>query len=254
MGKRILQRRRGKGGIQWRVSAKGKIAPVRYPHLINANEERGGQKLLVRALLDERGRTAPLAQLESSPGNYAYVPAVSGLAVGSHIALGDGAAPSNGNILPMNKIPEGTRISNIELRAGDGGKLVRASGSSAILFSKGNGKAIIRLPSGKSILVDEKCRATIGQVAGGGRLEKPFLRAGPRHHAMQAAGRPYPRMRGIAMAVVYHPFGGGRHQHPGKSTSTSRNAPPGRKVGLVAPRKTGRKRLARTSTSVEVGR
>ena len=53
------------------------------------------------------------------------------------------------------------------------------------------------------------------------------------------------------MAVVYHPFGGGRHQHPGKSTSTSRNAPPGRKVGLIAPRKTGRKRLARTSTEVE---
>ena len=161
----------------------------------------------MKALLDERGRTAPLAQLESSPGNFAYVPAVSGLAVGSHIAVGVGAAPSNGNILPMNRIPEGTRISNIELRAGDGGKLVRASGSSAILFSKGNGKAIIRLPSGKSILVDEKCRATIGQVAGGGRLEKPFMRAGPRYHAMQAAGRPYPRMRGIAMAVVYHPFG-----------------------------------------------
>jgi large subunit ribosomal protein L2 len=134
---------------------------------------------------------------------------------------------------------------------GDGGKLVRASGGSAVLFSKGNGTAILRLPSGKSILVDEKCRATVGEIAGGGRLEKPFMRAGPRFHAMQAAGRPYPRMRGIAMAVVYHPFGGGRHQHPGKSTSTSRNAPPGRKVGLIAPRKTGRKRLARTSVEVE---
>jgi large subunit ribosomal protein L2 len=67
---------------------------------------------------------------------------------------------------------------------------------------------------------------------------------------MRAAGRVYPRMRGIAMAVVYHPFGGGRHQHPGKSTSTSRNAPPGRKVGLIAPRKTGRKRLARSSAEV----
>lgn len=247
MGKRILQRRRGKGGIQWRVPHKGKIAPVRYPNLPTEGE----QKLLVKAILDERGRTAPLAQLEYGTGSYAYIPAVSGLAVGNRISLGSGAPVSTGNILPLHTIPEGTRISNIELRVGDGGKLVRASGGSAVLFSKGNGKAILRLPSGKSILVDERCRATVGEIAGGGRLEKPFMRAGPRYHAMQAAGRPYPRMRGIAMAVVYHPFGGGRHQHPGKSTSTSRNAPPGRKVGLIAPRKTGRKRLARTSVEVE---
>lgn len=207
--------------------------------------------MYVRAILDEKGRSAPVAKLEYGPGNYAYVPAVNGLAVGTQVSLGAAATPANGNILPLQNIPEGTRVSNIELRVGDGGKLVRSSGGAAVLFSKGNGKAIIRLPSGKSILIDEKCKATVGEVAGGGRLEKPFLRAGPRHHAMRAAGRPYPRMRGIAMAVVYHPFGGGRHQHPGKSTSTSRNAPPGRKVGLIAPRKTGRKRLARASTEVE---
>jgi large subunit ribosomal protein L2 len=247
MGKRILQRRRGKGGSQFRVPPKGKIAPVRYPNLRTEGEE----KLIVKAILDEKGRTAPLAQLVHASGDIAYIPAVSGLAVGTSISLGPGAAPSTGNILPLGRIPEGTRISNIELRAGDGGKLVRASGGSAILFSKGNGRAILRLPSGKSILVDDNCRASIGEIAGGGRLEKPFLRAGPRHHAMKASGRMYPRMRGIAMAVVYHPFGGGRHQHPGKSTSTSRNAPPGRKVGLIAPRKTGRKRLARTSTEVK---
>jgi large subunit ribosomal protein L2 len=247
MGKRILQRRRGKGGSQWRVSHRGKIAAVRYPKI----ESEGVQTLLVKALLDERGRTAPVAQLEYGSGNYAYVPAVNGLAVGSQVSLGTAATPANGNILPLLSIPEGTRVSNIELRVGDGGKLVRSSGGSAVLFSKGNGKAILRLPSGKSILVDEKCKATVGEIAGGGRLDKPFMRAGARHHAMQAAGRPYPRMRGIAMAVVYHPFGGGRHQHPGKSTSTSRNAPPGRKVGLIAPRKTGRSRLARTSTEVK---
>lgn len=246
MGKRIMQRRRGKGGVQFRVSSKGKIAPVRYPNVSSD----GAHPLIVKAILDEKGRSAPLAKLEFGSGSFAYVPAVNGLAVGSTVSLGSSAPPSLGNILPLQSIPEGTRISNIELRVGDGGKLVRASGGAATLFSKGNGKAIVRLPSGKSILVDEKCKATIGEVAGGGRLEKPFLRAGPRFHSMQASGKPYPRMRGIAMAVVYHPFGGGRHQHPGKSTSTSRNAPPGRKVGLIAPRKTGRKRLARASTEV----
>ena len=251
MGKRILQRRRGKGGLQFRVSPRGKIAPVRYPLMDPEGTVHVG-KLTVRALLDEKGRSAPLAQLQyGEHGAISYVPAINGIAVGTEVQHGPDATVANGNILPLKKIPEGTRISNIELRAGDGGKLVRAAGGSAVLFSKAEGRAIVRLPSGKSMLINEECRATIGEIAGGGMQEKPFMRAGPRHHAMKAKGIPYPRMRGIAMAVVYHPFGGGRHQHPGKSTSTSRNAPPGRKVGLIAPRKTGRKRLARTSVEVK---
>jgi large subunit ribosomal protein L2 len=245
LGKRILQRRRGRGGIQYRARTKGKIAPVRYPRLSDA--ETNG---VVKALLDERGRSAPLAQLEFASGHFAYVPAVAGMSVGKEIQMGTNAQVSAGNILPLASIPEGTRVCNIELRPGDGGRLVRASGTSAVLFSRAGGNAILKLPSGKNILVDAQCRAVIGEIAGGGRLEKPFLRAGPRHHAMRAKGIMYPRMRGIAMAAVYHPFGGGRHQHPGKSTSTSRNAPPGRKVGLIAPRKTGRGRLPRKSMEV----
>ena len=247
MGKRILQRRRGKAGIQFRAPSKGKIAPVRYPKL--GAESAGSAR--VTAILDERGRSAPLAQIQYEGNRFTYLPAVAGMAVGREVSLGPEAAPVMGNVLPLSRIPEGTRICNVELRPGDGGRLVRASGTSAVLFSRAGGRAILKLPSGKNILVDEKCRATVGEVAGGGREEKPFLTAGARHHAMRASGRVYPRMRGIAMAVVYHPFGGGRHQHPGKSTSTSRNAPPGRKVGLIAPRKTGRKRLARTSMEVK---
>ncbi|HYC27089.1 MAG TPA: 50S ribosomal protein L2 [Nitrososphaerales archaeon] len=246
MGKRILQRRRGKAGIQFRAPSKGKIAPVRYPKIGGESDGTG----TVTALLDERGRSAPLAQVRFGNDKYTYLPAVAGMSVGQQVGLGDRSQVASGNMLSLSRIPEGTRICNIELRPGDGGKLVRASGTSAVLFSKANGRAILRLPSGKNILVSDRCRATIGEVAGGGRREKPFLTAGARHHAMRASGRVYPRMRGIAMAVVYHPFGGGRHQHPGKSTSTSRNAPPGRKVGLIAPRKTGRKRLARSSAEV----
>jgi len=246
LGKRILQRRRGKAGIQFRSRTRGKIAPSRYPR-IDAGSEGTAR---VTAILDERGRSAPLMQLRYGLGQFTYVPAVAGLAVGSEVSMGAGASPAGGNILPLSSIPEGTRVCNIELRPGDGGRLVRASGLSAILFSKANGRAMLKLPSGKNILVDEGGRGTVGEVAGGGRREKPFLTAGARHHAMRASGKVYPRMRGVAMAVVYHPFGGGRHQHPGKSTSTSRNAPPGRKVGLIAPRKTGRKRIARASMEV----
>ncbi len=245
MGKRILQRRRGKAGIQFRARTRGKVAPVRYPRFTGSEGS-----ATVTAILDERGRSAPLAQLRMEGDRYSYVPATAGMSVGQQVSMGTTARVLAGNVLPLSAMPEGTRVSNIELRPGDGGRLVRASGTSAVLFSKANGRAIIRLPSGKNILIKDRCLATVGEVAGGGRKEKPFLTAGARHHAMRAAGRVYPRMRGIAMAVVYHPFGGGRHQHPGKSTSTSRNAPPGRKVGLIAPRKTGRKRLARTSAEV----
>jgi large subunit ribosomal protein L2 len=247
LGKRILQRRRGKAGIQFRAPIRGKIAPVRYPRLGPDSEGTA----TVTALLDERGRSAPLAQVGYGNHRFTYLPAVSGMSVGKKISMGPGSSAASGNLMSLSQIPEGTRICNIELKQGDGGKLVRASGTSAVLFSKANGRAIVRLPSGKSILVDERCRAMIGEIAGGGRREKPFLTAGARHHAMRASGRVYPRMRGIAMAVVYHPFGGGRHQHPGKSTSTSRNAPPGRKVGLIAPRKTGRGRLPRASVEVK---
>jgi large subunit ribosomal protein L2 len=246
LGKRILQRRRGKAGIQFRAPSKGKVAPVRYPKA----DASGRETAVVTAIMDERGRSSPIAQIRYGGQKFAYIPAVTGMSVGREVAMGSGAKSSEGNVLPLSSIPEGTRVCNVELRPGDGGRLVRASGGSAVLFSKANGRAMLKLPSGKNILVDERCRATVGEVAGGGRKEKPFLTAGARHHAMRASGRVYPRMRGIAMAVVYHPFGGGRHQHPGKSTSTSRNAPPGRKVGLIAPRKTGRKRLARTSMEV----
>ena len=66
---------------------------------------------------------------------------------------------------------------------------------------------------------------------------------------MKAKAKRYPSVRGVAMGSVHHPFGGGRHQGPHKSTSTSRNAPPGRKVGLIAARKTGRKKLSRRFVS-----
>jgi len=100
---------------------------------------------------------------------------------------------------------------------------------------------MVKLPSGATKLLKDACRATIGVVAGGGRIEKPFLKAGKKFHWMRAKGHKYPRVRGVAMNACSHPFGGGRHQHPGKPTTVSRHAPPGRKVGHIAARMTGRK-------------
>lgn len=241
MGRRILVRRRGRGGMQFRAPRKGKIAAVRYPFTSPQATVVGE----VANILHERGRSAPLMQVRLSDGSFVYLPAVAGISVGSKIEIGSGALAQQGNVLPLNKIPEGTPVCNIEQRYGDGGKLVRSSGASATLFSLTPSGAVVRLPSGKSTILSGDCRATIGAVAGSGRIEKPFLRAGTRFHALRAKGKMYPRVRGVAMSAVHHPFGGGRHQTPGKSTSTSRGAPPGRKVGLIAPRMTGRSRLRR---------
>ncbi len=240
MGKRIIARRRGKGGLQWRAPKKGKVAPAKYPNL-DVEVARG----TVIRLVHERGRPNPLAQIALEDGTTFYTLAVQGIAKGSVIEIGPAAKPIVGNILPLAKIPEGSTICNIELRPGDGGRLVKTAGSSATLFAQSGDNSVIRMPSGKTIQLSNKCRAMVGVIAGGGRLEKPLLKAGRNYWIHKAKIKPYPRVRGVAMPAVSHPFGGGRHQHPGKSTSTTRNAPPGRKVGHIAPRKTGRKRIVK---------
>ncbi len=239
MGKRTLVRRRGKGGKQFRAIKTGKIAPAHYP-TFRINELHSG---IVMDIIHERGRDAPLAKIKFDDGNYSYVPAADGTVVGSKIEIGNEAAPSSRNILSLESIPDGTLICNLEKNIGDGGKLIKAAGSSAIVFSHSTDSVKIKFPSGRILDVNPKCRAMIGIVSGGGKREKPFLKAGNKAKYMQSRGRLYPTVRGIAQAAVYHPHGGGRHQHIGHPSSIGRNAPPGAKVGILSPRKTGRSRV-----------
>ena len=103
-------------------------------------------------------------------------------------------------------------------------------------------KAMVQLPSGTLKAFNPKCRATIGIVAGGGRPEKPFVKAGTKYHLTKAKGQHWPIVRGSAMNAVSHPHGGGMHQSPGGPYTVKRNTPPGAKVGLIAARRTGRKK------------
>ena len=138
------------------------------------------------------------------------------------------------------KVSISNSIYNIERNFGDGGKFVRASGKYAVLVSKKD-KAIVKMPSGKLKTFPLNVRVTIGVIAASGRVNKPFVTAGNKFHAMKAKGKPYPRVRGVAMNPVDHPFGGSQH-HVGHSKSTSRHAPAGRKVGSIAARRSGRKK------------
>lgn len=240
MGKRILVQRMGRGTPTFRSPKHLRIAAVKYPYTPPVSTLKG----VVVDILHEPGRSAPIALIKLENGEEFYNVAVEGLRVGQIIEIGPNASPSNGNILPLRNIPEGARICNIELRPFDGGKLVRSGGSYAILTGKTSTHAIITLPSGKqkSILLD--ARATIGVVAGGGRLEKPLLKAGNSYYKWKVKARKWPRVRGVAMNAVDHPHGGGSHQSESKPTTVSRRTPPGRKVGHIAARRTGRKKGA----------
>lgn len=238
MGKRLRTQRRGKGSGVFRSQRKGVKAEY------NSYEDFKEKKALNGEIVDlvkESGRNNILAKLLLENGKLEYVIAAEGLFLGQQISLGEAGEISIGNVLPLNNIPEGCPVFNIELEPGDGGKLVKATGSYALVVVKDKKNANIKMPSGKIKKIPLNSRATIGCVAGGERKEKPFIKAGKKHWAMKAKTRKYVTVRGVAVNPVSHPFGGEQH-HPGKSQSVSRHASPGRKVGHIASKRTGRKK------------
>ncbi len=237
MGKRIQVQRRGRGSPTFRATKKRKRGAVKHP--THQDKPLDGE---VIDFEHERGRSAPLARIKYTDGHKTYMIAPEGVAIGEQISIGS-LEIKIGNTLPLKEIPEGTSVFNIESQPGDGGKFVRAGGTYATIVTRDPKKVIIKLPSGKSRPYNPDCRASIGVVAGGGRTEKPFVKAGTKYHACKAKNKKWPKVRGVAMIAASHPHGGGQKQHIGKKSScVSRNAPPGRKVGLIAARRTGRKK------------
>ena len=236
MGKRLIQQRRGRTQSKFNAPShrfKGKIKYARD------NENKEG---IVKDIIHDPGRSAPLARIMLNDNKKILVLAPEGIKVGDKIKFTDNKKEIGvGNVLPVGKIPEGAPIYNIELSPGDGGKLVRAGGSNATVVSQDKKKTVIQLPSGQFKTIDSICKATIGIVAGGGRRDKPFLKAGKKHIAYKKRGKQYPIVRGVAMCAVSHPHGGGGHQHVGKPSTVKRGASPGRKVGSIAAKRTGRK-------------
>ncbi|UCG45158.1 MAG: 50S ribosomal protein L2 [Candidatus Bathyarchaeota archaeon] len=243
MGKRIRVQRRGRGSPTFVASTHKRIAPVRYPHLPKAAQEDILEGKIV-GILHEPGRGSPIAsvRLETSETYYTVIP--EGIHEGQSIQIGAKAQVSIGNVLPLSSIPAGTMICNIELSPNDGGKLSRSSGSYATVVAHTPEGTMLKLPSGKTRYVNDLCRATIGVISGAGRLEKPFLKAGAKRYWMRAKGHLYPRTRGVAMIAAVHPYGSGR-RGARKVTTVSRRAPPGKKVGLIAARSTGKRKRRR---------
>jgi len=209
-------------------------------------ERHGYVRGLIKNIVHDPGRGAPLCEvLFRDPYRYRQRKqlwvAVEGAHTGQFVYCGAKAQIAIGNVLPLAKMPEGTVISQCEEKPQDRGRLARASGTSAMIVGHSDDlkKTRVRLPSGQRKTVPSTCRAIIGIVAGGGRMDKPILKAGNNFHKYKVKRNCWPRVRGSAMNPVEHPHGGGNHQHVGHPTTSSRAACPGQKVGLIAARRTG---------------
>lgn len=233
MGKRLVQQRSGKGSPTHKTSSHRAKTDAKHP-------KKESLKAVVRKIEHDSMRTAPIAEIEYEDGETHQILAPETLSEGEEIEIGIRAEIKPGNTLPLAEIPEGTFVYNIESKPGDGGKFVRSSGTRAILVAHDAGEAVVQLPSKELKKFDPECRATIGKVGNAGRVDDKMGKAGKKYHAKRAKGKPYPKVRGVAMNAVDHPFGGGNHKHIGRPTSVGRDTPPGRKVGHIRSKETGR--------------
>lgn len=232
MGKRIIQQARGHGSKTYRVKNKAFKFKVKYPSVLN------GEGIVVK-LFNSPAHSAPLAKIKYNKGVF-YIPAFKGMIEGQKINFG-GSEIKDGNVMELKDMPVKTLVYNIESRPRDGGVFIRSAGNVAVVKRISEEGVYVTMPSKKDKLFNGKCRATIGRIAGAGRKEKPIIRAGKKHYMTKAKNKLWPRTSAVKVNVIDHPFGSGRGKNP-KSKIAKRNAPPGKKVGLLRPRRTGRRK------------
>ena len=227
MGKRIIQRARGKGGPPY------KSPSHRFPGKIKYNFE----KAEVIDIIHDACRDAPLAKIKIGDMKGLII-AAEGLTVGE--TLDRNGEVKNGNVMTIANVPKGMTVFAIETRPGSGPKLCCSPGTKALVVSHDEKKVTLQMPSKQFKNFNPNCLATVGIPAGGGRGIKPFVKAGQKYYAKGARNKLYPRTSAIAMNAVDHPFGG--RGKPGHPKTVSRHAPPGQKVGSLAASRGGRKK------------
>jgi len=250
MGRVIQCQRKGAGSV-FTARSKGRQGAAKFRSLDYA-ERNGFIKGLVKDICHDPGRGAPIAKVQfRDPYKYRKVTETmicpEGVCTGQFIHAGKKATLSIGNIMPIGQMPEGTIVCQLEEKSGDRGKIAKASGGycTIVAHNTDTGKTRVKLPSGIKKLYRSQNRAMLGLVAGGGRIDKPMLKAGRAYHKFRVKRNCWPKVRGVAKNPVEHPHGGGNHQHIGKPSTVRRDASPGKKVGLVAARRTGRIRGTR---------
>jgi large subunit ribosomal protein L2 len=230
MGKRIKSRRRGAGTGPYISPSHRHHGAIYHPAPSLTGEG------TVQSLEHAPGRSASVVLVRGPGGVEVQMLAAAGISTGDTVSLNAGPV-LRGSLLPLQSIPDGVLVSNLEVKPFDGGRLVRSAGSSALVVAHTGGEVTVQLPSGKFKQFLETCRAQVGTVGGGGRLERPFVKAGKKVLAFQSLARPPFKVRGVAMNPVNHPHGGGAHQHVGRPSTVGSGAWPGQKVGRFSPRR-----------------
>ncbi|MEG2178737.1 MAG: 50S ribosomal protein L2 [Bacteroidales bacterium] len=188
--------------------------------IIDFKREKDNIPAVVKTIEYDPNRTARIALLVYADGEKRYILAPQGLKVDQKIECGLGATPEVGNSLYMSEIPFGTLIHNIELRPGQGAKLVRSAGAYAQLMSREDKYAIIKLPSGETRKVLQTCKATIGVASNADHSLEISGKAG---HSRWLGRRP--RVRGVVMNPVDHPMGGGEGRATGGHPRSRKGIP-----------------------------
>ena len=194
---RITSRRRG-GGHR------------RHYRIIDFKRNKIGIPARVDSIEYDPNRSANIALLIYADGEKRYILAPDKLKVGAQIISADDAPIRVGNSLPLDRIPAGSIIHNVELKPGKGGQMCRSAGTSAQIMAKEGNYVTLKLPSGEMRLVHMNCRATLGEV---GNKEHENITLGKAGRARWLGRRP--KVRGVAMNPVDHPMGGGEGRSSG---------------------------------------
>ncbi|MGI6048740.1 MAG: 50S ribosomal protein L2 [Petrimonas sp.] len=177
---------------------------------IDFKRTKDGVPAVVKSIEYDPNRSARIALLYYADGEKTYILAPNGLEVGTTVMSGPEAAPEVGNTLPLANIPLGTVIHNIELRPGQGAKMVRSAGTFAQLVSREDKYAVIKMPSGEVRKILATCKATIGSV---GNSDHALQQSGKAGRSRWLGRRPH--TRGVVKNPVDHPMGGGEGRASG---------------------------------------
>lgn len=212
----------------------------RIYRIIDFKRNKDDMAATVQTIEYDPNRNCFISLVQYEDGEKRYVLAPVGVKVGTQIESGQSVEPKPGNTMPLASIPVGVEIHNIEMNAGQGGKLVRSAGGVARLMAKEGDWATIILPSGEMRMIRKECRATIGQLSNGDYQNVKIGKAGRKRHM----GRK-PHVRGKAMNPVAHPMGGGEGRANGGRHPCSPTGVPAKGGKTRNPRKTTGKRIIR---------
>lgn len=216
--------------------------------LVDFSRKHDGVEATVEAIEYDPNRSCHIALITYTDGTKSYILAPVGLKAGAKVMSGPNSEPNIGNCLPLEKIPVGLEIHNVELTPGQGGRLGRSAGAAARLVGRDVVYCTVQLPSGELRQINGKCRATIGQI---GNIDHQNVRLGKAGRTRHLGRRPH--NRGTSMNPVAHPLGGGEGRSGGGRHPCSAWGKLSKGGKTRNPRKNSSKRILRRRMTVRYG-